>query len=1373
MLLTTDRLGSGRRSAKTRSIRSTSNRFRLMALDRLEERLLLSGPDLGITDTASSASYNVGDTIAYTLTVTNAPTADSVILPVPITVTDDVFSGLSNVTASAPSGWSISISSTTSPSTVTATYTGTFPIAAGAILPVITVTGTATQSSIMYPNQGSVTTLPGDMDEADKSAVVFVTVNSAPQPSDLTVSGSNGVYGGTANVSAVLSSGGSPVDGELVDFQLQGTELGTAITNASGIAEIDGVSLGSLDANFYSGSVTATFAGDASFVTSNGSAGLNVTPAALTITASDETKVYGTTTTFAGTEFTTTGLLFADTVTSATLTSPGAAATAVVAGSTYAINPSAAVGTGLSNYTITYNPGNLTVTTAPLTITASPESKTYGTTQTFAGTEFIATGLLNSDTVTSATLTSSGAAPTATVAGSPYLITPSAAAGTGLSNYTITYDTGNLTVDAASLTITANATSKTYGATTTFAGTEFTTSGLFNDDSVASVTLTSLGAAATATVAGSPYLITPGAAVGTGLSNYTITYDTGNLTVDAASLTITANDTTKTYGDTTTFAGTEFTTTGLVNSDSVASVTLTSPGAAATAVVAGSTYAINPSAAVGTGLSNYTITYDTGNLTVDAASLTITASDGTKVYGTTQTFAGNEFIATGLLNGDTVTSATLTSTGAAATASVAGSPYAIVPSEAVGTGLSNYTITYANGNLTVTQAPLTIVIDSLTKVYGQANPTFTGSVSGVLGDDDVVVNYTTTASQYSDVLVDGYPITVAGLSGKEAGDYSASIEGASVTNGVLTVTQAPLIITVNNQSIVYGQAIPTLTGNVTGVLNDDDVTVVYSTTAMQYSDVVAGGYMITATNATGAKALDYSPLVEGGSLTPGTLTVTPAPVTVLGANQTKVYGQVNPTLTGAITGLFNGDNVGAVYTTTATQFSDVNEGYPTAFLGLIGAKAGDYSTTITGGSTTPGTLAVTPAPLAITVNNQSQVYGQTTPALTGTLVGLVNGDDVTAQYATTATASSNVVAGGYPIVLTGVSGSKAADYTLVGSTAGTLTVTPAPLTVAAVNSTKLYGQADPTLTATYTGFVLGQNQSVLGGTLALNTQANAASHFGIYLITPSGLTSSNYSIQYAVAGIAVTPAPLMITAPSLVAVYGQAVTSLPPSYAGFVNGDTPANLIKTAIGFTTPKPVYNVGFYPTFAGGASSLDYAISYVPGIMDVIPAILTATPSSGFTVSGQPLPTFTVSYSGFVNGDTAASLTTPVTISTPATASSAPGFYPVISSGGSAANYVINHSYGILDVLAPAVPPLNPGQVAFVTSLYNNILGRAPEAGAVAAWINDLNQGVTRAAVAQDIYNSPEAVLFRATHRGHTINLATALTDAQQAQLHASQG
>src|SRR5205085_4843028 len=127
-------------------------------------------------------------------------------------------------------------------------------------------------------------------------------------------------------------------------------------------------------------------------------------------------------------------------------------------------------------------------------------------------------------------LASAGAAATATVG--PYAITPSAAVGTGLSNYTISYVNGTLTVDAKALTVTANTPAhKTYGATVIFNGTEFTSAGLVNGDTVTSVTLTSAGAAAAAAVGA--YSIVPSAAVGARLNNYAITYINRKSAVEA------------------------------------------------------------------------------------------------------------------------------------------------------------------------------------------------------------------------------------------------------------------------------------------------------------------------------------------------------------------------------------------------------------------------------------------------------------------------------------------------------------------------------------------------------------------------------------------------------------------------------------------------------------------------------------------------------------------------------------------------------------------------------------------------------------------------------------------------------------------------
>src|SRR5207249_3984702 len=151
---------------------------------------------------------------------------------------------------------------------------------------------------------------------------------------------------------------------------------------------------------------------------------------ALDITADNQSKNYGVTFTFTGSEFSTGAgqLKNSDSVTSVTLTSAGAAATATVGGSPYAIMPSAAVGSGLSNYNISYHHADaLPILNAiALDITADNQSKNYGVTFTFTGSEF-STGagqLKNSDSVTSVTLTSAGAAATATVGGSPYAITP-------------------------------------------------------------------------------------------------------------------------------------------------------------------------------------------------------------------------------------------------------------------------------------------------------------------------------------------------------------------------------------------------------------------------------------------------------------------------------------------------------------------------------------------------------------------------------------------------------------------------------------------------------------------------------------------------------------------------------------------------------------------------------------------------------------------------------------------------------------------------------------------------------------------------------------------------------------------------------------
>src|SRR5207244_7482765 len=119
-------------------------------------------------------------------------------------------------------------------------------------------------------------------------------------------------------------------------------------------------------------------------------------------------------------------------------------------------------------------------------------------------------------------------------------------------------------------------------------------------------------------------------------SNYLVgSYVGHTFAINAAGLTITANNQSKTYGSTLTFNGSEFTPTGLQNGETIGSVTIGSAGAAAGATVAGSTYAITPSAAIGGSFnaSNYSLSYIDGTLTINPAPLTVTATAGqNKIY---------------------------------------------------------------------------------------------------------------------------------------------------------------------------------------------------------------------------------------------------------------------------------------------------------------------------------------------------------------------------------------------------------------------------------------------------------------------------------------------------------------------------------------------------------------------------------------------------------------------------------------------------------------------------------------------------------------------------------------------------------------------
>ncbi len=159
---------------------------------------------------------------------------------------------------------------------------------------------------------------------------------------------------------------------------------------------------------------------------------------------------------------------------------------------------------------------------------------------------------------------------------------------------------------------------------------------------------------------------------------------------------------------------------GFVNGETEA--VFTTGATCSTTATSTSTVGEYPATCSGAKAPNYSFDYKTATLIVSRSWLQITANNFTKTYGQALTLPGTAFTTTvsttsttkGLLNSDSISSVTLTSAGTAASASVQAEPYPVVPSAPVGTGLSNYIITYADGDLTVIPAtPTSVTITNL------------------------------------------------------------------------------------------------------------------------------------------------------------------------------------------------------------------------------------------------------------------------------------------------------------------------------------------------------------------------------------------------------------------------------------------------------------------------------------------------------------------------------------------------------------------------------------------------------------------------------------------------------------------------------------
>lgn len=563
-------------------------------------------------------------------------------------------------------------------------------------------------------------------------------------------------------------------------------------------------------------------------------------------------------------------------------------------------------------------------------------------------------------------------------------------------------------------------------------------------------------------------------------------------TINPITLTAQVKDASRQYGD----ANPQFTTTysGFVNNEDASVVT--SHGSYTTTATAKSdvgTYAIKQSGATA---QNYVFEYEDGTLTVGKAPLIMTANNKIMAYGDKLPTLNASY--EGLKNNETqpawTTEPEFTTT--ATSASKVGTyPITINNADA-----KNYQLTVNNGTLTIEKAELTVSADSKSRKYGDENPEFTLTYTGLKNSETVPEwEKEPTVETTADVKS---PVGTYDISVKDAVAVNYAI---TAVDGKLTINKAALQVTPKDATREYGEENPQFELLYTGLKNNETVPEwttdpVITTQATATSTV--GDYAIQVASAV---AKNYA--LQFGI---GKLTVTKAPLEVAIQNYTRKYGEANPAFEMTYMGLKNGETSPA-WTTAPTITTEAT----------TSSGVGVYSITATGGvlknyemaEIAQGTLTITPASLVVKAQNASRLYFEDNPEFTFTCVGLV-GDDteavLTTQPTISTTAMKNSNVGTYPIE---ISGAESVNYS-ISYEKGTLSVNKRNLTVSTKNYTREYNEENPKFELTYSGFVNGEDASVLLVKPKATTEAKADTDVGVYDIIIKNGVAENYDFTY-------------------------------------------------------------------------------------------------------------------------------------------------------------------------------------------------------------------------------------------------------------------
>ncbi|OCL86713.1 MBG domain-containing protein [Arcobacter porcinus] len=926
-------------------------------------------------------------------------------------------------------------------------------------------------------------------------------------------------------------------------------------------------------------------------------------------------------------------------------------------------------GLSSTNYDFVYEKGDLTTTAKTLTVTANNDEKTYNG-LVYSGAAGVSySGFEGSDNEANALnisgLAYSGDSQSAINAGTYTISVDGITANSG--NYILEYVDGTLTVKKATLTAKAKDDTIYYNATGYTGGAGYLLTGFVNSEDELSAGVVNSG------------LIYSGDAIGaknagtytnmieiSGLyaSNYDFSYDTGTLTINKAVVTIKADDVSKTYDGKTYLDGNNFTATyvGLQGGETASSLGLNSNivySGDATTNVNADIYDIEVSLADTT---NYTFVADAnkGKLTINKATLTVSASGETKEYDANVYSGGNGVTYSGFVNGETVsnlTNSTVTYTGDSQTAKNVGS-YTITPS---GLTADNYEFVYVDGTLKITPAQLTITADSKAKKYDGAiySGGYSYSVDGLKVGD---VLDETNKTYY---IVKGNELYTEADAPSNAGVYKIQVTGLENSNyditfvdGLLAIGNNPLVITATDVTKEYdGQ-------NYTFTVDFSNINGAFSAVGWQGSDSWAnlGKYQDNDTSNSKLEEFSMTFVIKKD----GTV-----------VTEYKNAGEYEINLE-ATTGFVLGD----WDSVNPNQFNvDVN--------GTV-MLSGDYEIHFA-----PGVLNIDKKSLDITVNNNNFTYngqeyiGNGNSSLSSN--GFILGEDFSnlignANFTFNGNTSAKN-AGTYTMQVDGFS-SDNYDIHYYG---GTLVIDKEVLNVAVQNETKEYdslafngGEID------VTGFVDGENISHINqSNLVFTGDSQGAINAGTYHIYASGLEADNYSFVYNTnAMLTVNKANLSVKVENQSKTYdSNSVTNANLTYTGLKGSDSVSSLDSSLLKFTFngDSSALNAGTYEVIASGLDSNNYNITYVNGELVISKANLTVSVDNKSKVYDNSIYSgaYTVTYSGFAGSEneTNSDLTGALAFGGDSQTAINAGTYSILASGYSSNNYDITYTAGSL--------------------------------------------------------------------------------------------